>query len=73
MTFRVGGVRIAGDLDCWDVEGQGETIAEALLALAAECRKDAVNQRRLAGLLEAEADRCERMARAATAPEEETP
>lgn len=56
---------VRGDVDGYDVEGDGTCLTTALIAYAADCRKAAANYQQLAAQLLVEAARADAAARAA--------
>lgn len=57
--------RIDGQVDDYDLDGKGDTLASALDAYAADCRRAALSHQKRAELMLAEAERAERAAVAA--------
>lgn len=53
---------VEGHFDGWDIFGEGETMQAALLAYAAECRRDVASQERLIERVLDDAHRAEKAA-----------
>jgi hypothetical protein len=59
--------RLVGMIDCYDVDGEGESWPVAFRAYAADCRKSAAGYRELVAALDAEAALFDRLALVAEA------